>query len=599
MDFPTLLRIHESEDPPSALRALASSLAEHLPLRGAVWVGTDGADTECAWPDGAEFSPELLQGISHSTAAEIYPLGSAFPADTRRYGHTEALVLPLHAVRPPCGTMILVADAGAWGEDPQPWVPLGAAFARTAGRFRRLREAERECEQLRTRVEEAEALHTLGLAVNRTLDPDEVLQLVARLTRTLLGAHYVTVSTLAEGIVRTVASVGLRAPDAADGDYLLARTVVEAKKPLVVGGEGSSFAVGHFPFHGAERMQAGLGIPLSLFGDTFGALIAGYRRPYTVEPRDIRLALTLGGHAAVAISNARLHRALADRSAELERTYEELHRTSQMKERLFASLSHELRTPLNGILGYQNLLLEGIAGEIPPPARRYLEKGNRAAHNLLELVNDILDYAKLEAGKVELRMAPVTLREVVEDAVANVEPLAAQKGLALTVEPIEYSEPVHTDPNRVRQILVNLLSNAIKFTPAGEVCVEAARVDPPNDGEQGWVEMRVRDCGPGIAPEDREGIFREFEQVRGTIGGTGLGLPISRKLAQLLGGDLWVESEVGAGSTFVLRLPYAAEEPVPTGTAMSHVSSGGDDGKEFVAAREESGPAVSADGRVV
>jgi signal transduction histidine kinase len=408
-----------------------------------------------------------------------------------------------------------------------------------------------ECTTLRQRVEEAEALHTLGLAVNRTLDPDEVLALVARFTRTLLGAHYVTVNTLDDGQVNAVASVGLRARETATKDYFLASKVVQAGKPLVVGGPESTYQVEDFPFHAEEGMRVGLGIPLSLFGETFGALVIGYRREYTPTPRDTRLTLTLAGHAAVAISNARLHHTLADRSAELEGAYSELRRTSELKERFFASMSHELRTPLNGILGYQNLLLEDLAGSFDPSARVYLEKSNRAALNLLGLVNDILDYAKIEAGKIVLQIRPATMVEIVEDAVANVEPLAAQKEIQLKTPQPDSSVSLSTDPDRVRQILINLLSNAIKFTPKrGEISVTAT-----NHDADGMTEFRVRDSGPGIAPEDQEAIFREFEQVKGTKGGTGLGLPISRKLAELLGGELWVESVVGAGSTFVLQLP--------------------------------------------
>jgi signal transduction histidine kinase len=227
-------------------------------------------------------------------------------------------------------------------------------------------------------------------------------------------------------------------------------------------------------------------------------------------------------------------------------------------------MSHELRTPLNGILGYQNLLLEDLAGSFDPGARVYLEKSNRAALNLLGLVNDILDYAKIEAGKVVLQIRPATMVEIVEDAVANVEPIAVQKGVQLTTPQPDSAVSIHTDPDRVRQILINLLSNAIKFTPkGGEISVTSM----VNTADDGVAEFRVRDSGPGVAPEDQEAIFREFEQVKGTKGGTGLGLPISRKLAHLLGGDLRVESAAGDGSTFVLRLPVGRAAEIPAGAA--------------------------------
>ncbi|MDP9348838.1 MAG: GAF domain-containing sensor histidine kinase, partial [Gemmatimonadota bacterium] len=413
----------------------------------------------------------------------------------------------------------------------------------------------------------------LGLAANRTLNPDEVLNLVARFTRTLLGAHYVTVSTSAEGQIRTVAAVGLRA--GARDDPFAAR-VVRAGKPLSVGTEGALLRVEDFSLHAEEGMKVGLGVPLSLFGETFGALVVGYRREYPLSPRDTRLALTLAGHAAVAISNARLHQEIAERSRELERAYEELRWSSQAKERFFASMSHELRTPLNAILGYQSLLLEEVAGPVPPGPRGFLERAQRATQNLLLLVNDVLDLSKIEAGKMEFVLRPVELREVVEDALASVEPLAGRKGIALRTPPLHSLPVVRTDADRVRQILVNLLSNAVKFTAEGEVTLALAGAGtgaPWGAEEEGkpdavparWLEIRVSDTGPGIAPENRERIFHEFEQVVGATarGGTGLGLPISRKLARLLGGDLLVESEVGEGSTFILRLPASEMAGTP------------------------------------
>lgn len=561
MHLPTIVRIYESSDPSTALRAMADSLAAHVPLRSTFWVGAD-KKVHASWPDDVHPSQELLDLALHTLRPEVFPLGSEFSVDSEQFPECEMLLLPFNASENSGGVAVLLANTGAFGEDLQPWMGVATALERVIQQHRQQSHVQQECSTLRQRIEEAEALHTLGLAVNRTLDPEEVLSLVARFTRTLLGAHYVTVNTVEDGHVNAVASVGLRTREVATKDYFLASKVVNAGKPLIVGGADSTYQVEDFPFHVEEGMRAGLGIPLSLFGETFGALVVGYRREYTPTPRDTRLALTLAGHAAVAISNARLHHALADRSVELERACEELRRTSELKERFFASMSHELRTPLNGILGYQNLLLEDLAGTFDDSARIYLEKSNRAALNLLGLVNDILDYAKIEAGKVVLQIRPTTVVELVEDALANVEPIAKQKEIHITAPQPDSPVSIHTDPDRVRQILINLLSNAIKFTPkGGEISVVSTSQD------NATIEIRVRDTGPGIAPESHEAIFREFEQVAGTKGGTGLGLPISRKLAQLLGGELWVESAVGAGSTFVLRLPVERPAAIPAGTA--------------------------------
>jgi signal transduction histidine kinase len=360
----------------------------------------------------------------------------------------------------------------------------------------------------------------------------------------------VTVNTASEGEVRTMASVGLRAHDA-DADDPFATRVAEAGKPVVLGHEEAAGET----FHAAEGMEAGVGVPLSLFGETFGALVVGYRRAFVPQARDIRLALTLAGHAAVAIGNARLHRALAERGLELERANEELRWSTEAKDRFFASMSHELRTPLNAILGYQALLLDGVVGTIPESARTFMERAQRATRSLLSLVNDVLDLSKLAAGKMDIALHPARVRSVVDEAIATVEPLAAVQGITVEVLPTPPVPLIVTDADRVRQILLNLLSNAVKFTERGAITVS---IEP---GPAGSVEVHVADTGRGIAPEDQERVFHEFEQVSGSSAraGTGLGLPISRKLARLLGGDLWVRSSPGDGSVFTLRLPHTAE----------------------------------------
>jgi signal transduction histidine kinase len=510
MDLPeTIIDVLEQETAAGALRSLAHGLG----LQRATWVAPRG-EPGSAWPEGAD------------------PAEAATGAD--------AVTLPVGEE----GGAVVLSPASALDRAARERV--AAAFARVVARERSARRAEEEREALRQRAEESEALHVLGLSANRSLDPAEVLGLVARVCRTLLGAHYVTVSTVEDEEVRTLAAVGLRGECGAEPDDL-ARDVLHAGTPLTL---ADAAAVEHYPVHCAEGMRAGLGVPLSLFGSTFGALVVGYRREYAATPRDLRLALTLAGHAAVALSNARLHHALADRSRELERAYEELRWSTEAKERFFASLSHELRTPLNGVLGYHSLLLEGVGGELPARALVYVQNAQRATRSLLVLVNDVLDLAKIEAGKVELAVRSVPVDALLRDALATIRPLAARGEIRLSAPDPLPDVPLTTDPDRVGQILLNLLSNAVKFTEAGEVALSV-------EVGSGEIEFRVRDTGPGIDAEDHERIFHEFEQITGSSSrdGTGLGLPISRKLARLLGGELRVESAPGEGSTFVLRLP--------------------------------------------
>jgi signal transduction histidine kinase len=548
-----ILAVHQSSDPQTALQALAGRPAGCTGVRAAVWLGAAGAAV--AWPPGAM----LTAGLAAEAARAVEPVVRPLPAgEGDDEGAGEALIAPLGGE---AGALVLLGATGVFG-DVACWAGVAEAFSAVVMRDRRERQVLEERDLLRQRAEESEALHVLGLAANRTLDPDEVLTLVARFTRTLLGAHYVTVNTLTDGRIRTVAAVGLNAAAPADDPF--AARVAAAGKPLTLQGGGPSGMVAEAN-HAAEGMRVGLGVPLGLFGESFGALVIGYRRAYELAPRDTRLALTLAGHAAVAISNARLHGALAQRTREMERANEELRWTTEAKDRFFASMSHELRTPLNSILGYQSLLLEGVVGDVPAPPRAFLERAQRSTRTLLHLVNDVLDLSKLQAGKLELVVVPARMRGIVEEALATIEPLAAARRIAVEVEPWPALPSVHTDADRVRQILINLLSNAVKFTAEGRVTISAARGDAARTADGmpgGWVELRVADTGPGIAPEDQERIFHEFEQIVAATapGGTGLGLPISRKLARLLGGDLTVVSEPGRGSTFILRLPVRNDE---------------------------------------
>jgi signal transduction histidine kinase len=242
---------------------------------------------------------------------------------------------------------------------------------------------------------------------------------------------------------------------------------------------------------------------------------------------------------------------------ELSRRQEELERAMTARSRFYASMSHELRTPINAVLGYSTLLLENIYGPLNEKQAEGIQRTQRAAKHLLELVNDVLDLSKIEAGKIDLRLQPVAFPAIVEELFVTVRPLADRYGSDLRLENAAGSATVVSDPRRVRQILLNLLSNAIKFGGRKPITV---RVDPADDG---GVSVEVRDQGEGIAPDDQERIFLEFVQLGKTQlqEGTGLGLPISRRLAELLHGSLTLESTLGEGSTFRLTLPATADPP--------------------------------------
>ena len=258
-----------------------------------------------------------------------------------------------------------------------------------------------------------------------------------------------------------------------------------------------------------------------------------------------------------AVSLAKTSAELRAVNEELQRRQGDLERAMTARSRFYASMSHELRTPINAILGYSTLLLESIYGPLSDKQMEGIQRTHKAAKHLLELVNDVLDLSKIEAGKVDLKLQPVSIAELVEDLFVTVRPLADERGSTLTLESEGEARSVISDPRRVRQILLNLLSNAIKFGLGKPIRVRSLALD------DGGHEIQVIDEGVGIAAEDRERIFDEFVQLgKGAPQhqeGTGLGLPISKRLAELLQGELIVESEPGKGSNFRLRLPATAD----------------------------------------
>lgn len=232
-----------------------------------------------------------------------------------------------------------------------------------------------------------------------------------------------------------------------------------------------------------------------------------------------------------------------------------------MKSEFLASVSHELRTPLNAIVGFVELLREGVYGELTPRQLSPVTRIEASATHLRHLVDQILDLAKMAAGRLEVHTELIDLRPFVLDVASELEPLVSEKNLNLTLAMGASMPRVRTDPVHLRQILMNLLGNAVKYTDAGTIVVGTRLVDKDDTS---WVTLYVSDTGIGIEPKHHERIFEEFEQVdAGPRGesmqrGTGLGLPISRRLAHLLGGDITVESELGQGSTFTLWLPASA-----------------------------------------
>jgi signal transduction histidine kinase len=397
-------------------------------------------------------------------------------------------------------------------------------------------------------------------------------------------------------------------------------------EPLIVGDRVAGFA-------GVTLLASAL--PLDMRGEhrttrVGVALIAGYdtiasnggpaerlveRRVSGVPPwrvvvahsepsRYVRFALWSLGILAVAFLATGLRRErrqaedMSKRSAQLEQLYREVRDASRIKSEFLANVSHELRTPLNAIVGFVEMLRDGVYGELGPRQGQPVERIAASASHLRHLVDQVLDIAKMAAGRLEVHPEPIVLRPFVLNIVSELESLINEKGLTLSITVGATLPRVRTDPTHLRQIIVNLVGNAVKYTASGGIAVRArligaasparapdlspsvlTRRDSPRPEEEAslatiaalaarapradrpWLALQVSDSGIGIAPEDQERIFEEFEQVNaGPRGdsmrrGTGLGLSISRRLARLLGADLTVESELGRGSTFTLWLP--------------------------------------------
>ncbi len=315
---------------------------------------------------------------------------------------------------------------------------------------------------------------------------------------------------------------------------------------------------------------------------------------------------------------------VADRSIELERLYSDVKRANQAKSEFLANVSHELRTPLNAIVGFVELLRDGFYGDLSPRQVPPVDRIAASATHLRHLVDQVLDIAKIAAGRLEVHSETIVLRPFVLNVASELESLVSEKGLAFSITVGASLPRVRTDPTHLRQILINLIGNAVKYTPAGTISVRArlvgappganvppvpARPSAPGGEDAGtralqaraprsgaWVALQVVDSGVGIAAADLERIFDEFEQVNaGPRGdsmqrGTGLGLAISRRLARLLGGEIGVDSEVGRGSTFTVWLPVnpadLTREPavlIPAGAESGTSVGGAVDARELSA----------------
>ena len=421
-----------------------------------------------------------------------------------------------------------------------------------------LSELRLRTEELGRSVEELRALGEVSQAVNSTLDLEKVLNTIvanaAQLSGTEAGAIYVFDELQREFHLRATFGMGQELIDAITHQHIDMRdpnvaAIMTQGEPIQVADlrEEATTELNEITLRAGYRAR--LVAPLIRGDDVVGMLVVRRRTPGVFAQNAVELMKTFAAQSALAIQNARLFHEIEDKSRQLEVA-------SQHKSQFLANMSHELRTPLNAILGYTELIADGAYGD---PSEKMLEVLKRLEINgkhLLGLINDVLDLSKIEAGQLELELSDYSLEDIAQVVRSTLEPLAADKRLAFKVEMPARLPPGHGDGRRLTQVLINLVGNAIKFTDAGEVAIKA-------EANDGAFYVSVRDTGPGISAADQTKLFQEFQQADNAItkkkGGTGLGLAISKRIIEMHGGRIWVESQPGQGSTFAFTLPITVE----------------------------------------
>jgi signal transduction histidine kinase len=443
---------------------------------------------------------------------------------------------------------------------------------------------------LEQRTRRLTSMHRIASVITSTLNSEDVLRAAAQLVAELFEANHSTVIVFESALSE-------RVPARAAGE--MARIVAEYPER---GGIGTAIPVENnvlfdwlaqlgtaIPVEDVE--EADLDAPtrelLLQFGARsalFAPLISSSRligvieldvtqpeRIFTIDERET--IMTIAGQVALGMANASLYRQALE--------------ANRLKSEFLANVSHELRTPLNAIIGYSDMLLSGFYGDLSEQQQDRLSRVNSSGKHLLNLINDVLDLSRIEAGEIAIQPIPARISDVLKEAVSEIAPRAAEKALPITLEIAPDERRARADPRYLLQILINLLDNAIKFTPNGGVSVRVFPMrtwggsssyesavgsdaldknipvpQPPvrmHIGDGSWIAVTITDTGIGIAPEEHESIFDAFHQVDGSTvrqyGGSGLGLSIVRRLVTLHGGYIWVDSALGSGSTFVVLLP--------------------------------------------
>ena len=428
---------------------------------------------------------------------------------------------------------------------------------------RLFKELESRTAALSQSVGQLTALGEVGQAISSTLDLDTVLKTIVsralQLTGLDGGSMYeyderaevfrMQVSeNMAEELLQVTRNAPIRLGDGAVGRSGVTREPTQVPDTL-----DDSYQSDRKELLIRSGYRAVLAVPLLREDNLLGALLVTRKTPGPFAPDVVDLLKTFATQSAMAIQNARLFREIAEKGKQLEVA-------SRHKSDFLASMSHELRTPLNAILGFNEMILAEIYGAVPEDMKVPLADIQSSGKHLLRLINNVLDLAKIEAGRMELALADYSVHDTVESVRSTLRPLAAEKGLEFLAIVPEEIPLAYGDYGRITQCLMNLAGNSLKFTKEGKVEIVVALKDAV-------LTYRVNDTGIGIPPDKIGNLFTEFKQTDATIaseyGGTGLGLSISKKFIEMHGGRIWVESELGKGSSFIFEIPLRVTQGAP------------------------------------
>ena len=483
--------------------------------------------------------------------------------DVQKIGNFRAgLGIPLLRGDVPIGVLIVTRSEPRSFTDKQ--IELLTTFADQAviaiENVRLFEEVQARTRELSQSVEELSALGAVSQAINSTLDIEAVLTTIVTKAVQLSGTEAGTIYTfdesrqefrlrathgMDEAMIAAIRDRRIGFGETAMGKAAAQRTPIQIADTL----KDASLVLDIVVQAGFRAL---LTVPLLRSDQIIGALVVRRKEPGEFPEHIVKLLQTFADQSVLTIQNARLFHEIEDKSRQLEEA-------SQHKSQFLANMSHELRTPLNAILGYTELMADGAYGEPSEKMLGVLKRLESNGKHLLGLINDVLDLSKIEAGQLVLELSDYSIQDIAQTVRSTLEPLAADKKLAFKVELAPELPAGHGDGRRLTQVLINLVGNAIKFTDAGEVAIRA-------EANNGSFYVSVRDTGPGISAADQTKLFQEFQQADNAItkkkGGTGLGLAISKRIIEMHGGKIWVESQVGQGSTFAFSLPVVVERQV-------------------------------------